>query len=136
MKHILFLAFIVTAVNLQASDYSENWIIEGKVTRVYTAKETAKLLRDQPNISANGATNIGLQITIINCEQMDGRDGTKCSKGMVQDIVLSFFHTKISFTPKENMLLKLRYAYYDKSPDRSIDSHSWFMPKVMHESTK
>lgn len=138
MKAIfLLLTLFATAVNLQAS-YSEEWIIEGKVSRVYTEEEKAKLIKEHPEISVVGKTNIGLQITVTNCVPVGGHRGTECRKGMTQDIVMSYDTELIKFTPTQHMLLKIRYTYSDSAVPAGYQSklHQWQLVEVLPEANK
>ncbi len=128
---------MATVVNLQAS-YSEVWTIEGKVSRVYTEEEKAKLIKEHPEISVVGKNNIGLQITVTNCVQVGGHRGTECRKGMTQEIVLSYDPELIKFAPAQHMLLKIRYTYSDNAVPAGHQSrlHEWQLIEVLPASTK
>lgn len=138
MKPILFLLLLFVSVAACQASYYEDWLIEGKVIGVSGKEETAKILKDNPNICVIGKSFAGLKIKLTKCMPIAGHGRTKCKIGQTRVIVLSYDPKLVKVPLSQNMLLKIRYYYSDSAvpAGEPESSNIWQLVAVLPESDK
>lgn len=133
MKAFLTLIVIVASITTLQASYFEHWMIEGKVTRVYDAAATRKLLEDNPEFGVVPGDHVGLRITLDKCFPVGGHGGTKCKEGETRDIVLGHDPKAVAFTPSVGMRLRMSYIYSDSAVPAGFESrhHEWRLVAVL-----